>query len=233
MERRVYPNLEEGELVIQVGDMGIGFSNIPVYPDHVKWIRGNHDDPQAAREHPNYLGDYGYDEKHEMFWLAGAWSIDWQWRKIWNQKEYEKWVRFKQNSSKPVKKCWWPDEELSQEELDKALDLYIEKKPRIMISHEAPSNITPHVLIRKGLTFKEGDPMFNPEFERMRDYSDFNRPEKLQCIETRTSKTLQRMLNHHTPRFWCFGHFHISKTIDTGSTLFKCCAELEPFHIPE
>jgi hypothetical protein len=218
--------------IFQIGDMGAGFGFIPRYPDNVKWIRGNHDDPKASREHPNYLGDWGYLPEHKMFYLAGAWSIDYAWRQDWNKKEKSDWLKWKQNSSKPARQVWWEDEELSQPELDAAVALYAETKPEIMISHEAPASIVPHVLSRVKLD-PNSSPMFSIEFERQRDYSDYNRPEKLECIKTRTSTTLQTMLDIWRPKFWCFGHYHISKIIDTGSTLFKCCAELEPFRIPD
>lgn len=208
--QQLIANHDPNTLIIQVGDVGFGFRTIPIFPDNVKLIRGNHDSPEAAREHPNYLGDFGYWPEHKLFYMGGAWSIDYAWRQEWNN---QNWPR----------KVWWEDEELSQPELDAALELYKKTKPEIMISHEAPASIVPQVLIRSDLTFKEGDLMYN---------SKFVRPEKLECIKTRTSETLQRMLDTWRPRWWVFGHYHISKMIDTGSTLFKCCAELEPFHIP-
>lgn len=204
--------------IIQVGDVGFGFGGIPNFPDNVHLIRGNHDDPEAARKHPNYLGDYGYWPEHKLFYLGGAWSIDYAWRQLWNL----------QNAPRKV---WWEDEELSQPELDAALALYTETKPEIVISHEAPASIVPHVLSKVKLD-PNSSPVFSIEFERYRDYSDYNRPEKLECIKTRTSTALQTMLDIWRPRFWAFGHYHISKIVDTGSTLFKCCAELESFRIP-
>lgn len=215
--------------IIQVGDVGFGFGFIPHFPDNVKLIRGNHDSPEAAREHPNYLGDYGYWPEHKLFYIGGAWSIDYAWRKEWNKQNWPK-------------KVWWEDEELSQPELDVAFELYKETKPEIVISHEAPASIVPYVLSKVKLDLTNS-PMNNPDFKRAvenpeleryrdRDISIFDRPEKLECIKTRTSTTLQNMLDVHRPRFWVFGHYHISKIVDTGSTLFKCVAELEPFRIP-
>lgn len=206
---------EPGEPIIQVGDMGAGFTKIPRYHDNVRWIRGNHDDPQTSRMHPNYMGntysqgkDWGYDEAYKLFWLAGAWSVDWAWRKASNL------------AGHPL--CWWPDEELSQPELDAALALYIEKKPEIVVSHEAPASIVPYVLAKAGIIIKPGDPLYSERFYR---------PEKLDCIQTRTSTMLQRMLSHHAPRYWTFGHYHISKQIVIDRTTFKCCAELESYRI--
>jgi DNA repair exonuclease SbcCD nuclease subunit len=195
----------------------------------VYWIRGNHDDPTASRKHKNYLGEYGYIPKHKLFYVAGAWSIDFAWRKEWNYKK--QWEKEKYNSKTPAKKVWWEDEELSSIELEAAINLYAETKPEIMISHEAPSSIVPHVLSKVKLDMSTS-PMVNIEWEKYRDESTCNRPEKLECIQTRTSQALQNLLDIHRPKYWCFGHYHISKIVDTGSTLFKCCAELEPFRIP-
>ncbi len=225
--RRTQPE----DTIIQVGDVGFGFDTIPDFPDNVKLIRGNHDGPNEARAHKNYLGDWGYWEEHDLFYVGGAWSIDYAWRQAWNLKEKSDWLKWKSQSSKPPRKIWWEDEELSQEELDKATELYAKIKPKIMITHEAPASIVPHVLSKVTLDLSTS-PLVNVEWEKYRDESSYNRPEKLECIKTRTSTALQGMLEIWRPKFWCMGHYHISKIVDTGSTLFKCCAELEPFTIP-
>lgn len=206
---KLIERLDTDEPIFQVGDMGMGFGFVPHFPKNVKWIRGNHDDPQLSRMHSNYLGDYGYLPEHKMFYMAGAWSIDWAWRKASN------------NAGHPL--CWWPDEELSQPELDAALALYIETEPEVVISHEAPSSIVPHVLAKAPLIIKPGDPMYS---------ENFYRPEKLECIGTRTSTTLQRMLNYHQPKQWVFGHYHIDKNLHLGPTQFHCVGELSHIKLP-
>lgn len=221
VERQTKPE----DVVIQVGDMGAGFGPIPNYPGNVYWIRGNHDDPEASRAHKNYLGDYGYRPEWKLFYLAGAWSIDWKWRQKWNENKKSEWLKYKSQSSKPPKKVWWEDEELSQEELEKATELYKQTKPEIVVTHEAPASIVPQVLAKPNFRIDPKSTLFLPEY-------NYLRPEKLECIKTRTSQALQVMLDSWRPRFWCFGHYHISKVVDTGTTLFKCCAELEPFTIP-
>ena len=72
-----------------------------------------------CRENKNYLGDYGYLPEDRLFWLAGAFSID---------KDY----RIPGIS-------WWEDEELSYSELETAIALYAEKKPEYVLSHECPA----------------------------------------------------------------------------------------------
>lgn len=110
---------------IQVGDMGLGFKGVGLPPpgtampagDHT-FFRGNHDDPQKCRRHPSYRGDWGYDSTTGIFHVAGAWSID---------RDY----RIEGIS-------WWPDEELSYSTLEQVIDAYVKIKPRIVLSHDCP-----------------------------------------------------------------------------------------------
>lgn len=109
---------------LQVGDMGI--FRIPerhkissLDPAKHKFFRGNHDNPAACRMSPNYLGDYGYMERLDMFWVAGGYSIDHMYR-IPGQ-------------------SWWHDEEIPTWTLNEILGQYKEMAPRIMVTHEAPT----------------------------------------------------------------------------------------------
>lgn len=180
-----------GQRTIQIGDMGIGFSGTPglhrdVMGDNHKWFRGNHDDPAKCRASAGYLGDYGFLPEDNLFYLAGAFSIDRVWRA-------------------PMV-SWWPDEELSWTELDAAIELYKEKKPRFVISHDAPQSAATWLLtvIERGF-----------------------RPEKL--VQSRTSTALERMLDYHRPEKWIFGHFHIDKTFTFRDVEFTCVNELSTF----
>ena len=119
-------NLDPTARSIQIGDMGLGFAGVglpapgqPALAESHKFFRGNHDSPEKCQAHKNYLGDYGYLEENSLFWVAGAFSIDRQFR------------------IEGV--SWWADEELSYGELGKAIDLYREVKPRFVLSHEAPA----------------------------------------------------------------------------------------------
>lgn len=116
-----------GQRTFQVGDMGIGFSGTPGLHkdimsggDH-KWIRGNHDDPAkcAQLSDRGYAGEFGYYEDIKMFFLGGAFSIDYMWR--------------------VPGVSWWQDEELSYPQLAAAVDLYEKVKPEIVATHEAPT----------------------------------------------------------------------------------------------
>lgn len=107
---------------IQVGDMGLGFRGVslpPMSSGH-KFFRGNHDSPEVCRAHENYLGDWGFDEARGIFWFAGADSID-------------KHLRREGVS-------WWRDEELSVAEFERALELYEQVKPPVVLSHDGPQN---------------------------------------------------------------------------------------------
>jgi len=116
-------NRYKGEPSVQLGDFGIGFLGdgpLPPLPDNAWFLRGNHDNPEAARSHPNYLGDFGLKKIGgvSVFFVSGAWSSDQWWR------------------TEGVN--WWRDEELSLVELQTAIDLYAQIKPDIVLSHDGP-----------------------------------------------------------------------------------------------
>jgi len=106
---------------IALGDLGVGFPNSEEFslpPEH-KFIRGNHDNPEACQKHPNYLGDYGYLDADGIFYISGADSID--------------------------KECrtpgisWWAEEQLEYSVLLKVVELYSTIKPKVVISHDCPT----------------------------------------------------------------------------------------------
>lgn len=112
---------------IQIGDMGLGFKGVGLPPPGTampagnhKFFRGNHDSPEKCCKHPSYLGDWGFDKNWSLFWIAGAWSID---------RDY----RIEGIS-------WWSDEELSYAELTRTLDAYVAAKPRFVLSHDCPES---------------------------------------------------------------------------------------------
>lgn len=115
----------KGEEVFLLGDVGVGFVNHPFCtsfrPHRVSWIRGNHDNPDLSRKHPDYLGEYGYLPKKKLFYLSGAMSID----KDWRTPGFD----------------WWADEELSYEALDNAQETYLRHKPEIVLTHTCPDSI--------------------------------------------------------------------------------------------
>lgn len=116
-----YAVADDADLSIQIGDMGLGFRGVSLEPNPAhRFFRGNHDSPQACRDHPNYMGDWGYDEAFDLFWFAGADSID-------------RYIRREGVS-------WWRDEELSVQEFQEALDLYERVRPSVVLSHDGPQD---------------------------------------------------------------------------------------------
>lgn len=172
---------------LQLGDFGLGFAGIPdpkpLYTPNHKFFRGNHDNPQICKSHPNYAIDYGM--WNGVFIVAGADSID------------------KQDRTPGI--SWWPDEQLSLEEMKDCLEQYMAAKPDIIISHDAPFKLY-HRLCRR--------------------ISEFGPPHP-----TATSLLLNEMYMAHQPKLWVFGHWHQSKVIQMEITKFVCLSELEVFEI--
>ena len=187
--RWIQRNLDPSVRTIQLGDMGLGFASTKPFklPECNKFFRGNHDSPEQCRRHPNYLGDYGYLPEDKLFWCAGAWSID--------------------RAYRIEGVSWWPDEELSYDELGKAIDLYSQVKPRFVLSHEAPAKTASTLLY--GMLVGNKDPYFTA---------------KMDCSRSRTSEALQQMLDIHQPEQWIFGHYHVDLSFNTPgyTTKFRC-----------
>jgi predicted phosphodiesterase len=108
---------------IQVGDFGVGFGNITAtYVDSLvnqnhRFIRGNHDNPDECKLSKRWIGDGSVFD--DMMLIGGANSIDKQYRI--------------EGAS------WWRNEELSYSDLAFFLGKYESVKPRIMVTHDAPS----------------------------------------------------------------------------------------------
>jgi hypothetical protein len=148
-------------------------------PRH-RFIRGDHDSPALAAAHPNFAGKFGFiPDSGGLFYLSGALTIS---------------APVLQNS-----KYWYADEELSPREVNAAFDLYRESKPRILISHEGPSEIIAEMLA-----------------ESFGNYAEAKRA----CVHSRTAAALQRMIEAHEPEQHFFGHYHRRWTAKRGTTTF-------------
>jgi hypothetical protein len=114
--------IENCENSIQVGDHGVGFGPLPddISISH-KFIRGNHDDPEACKSEPRWIPDGTFFNYIETMLIGGAWSIDKNYRTPYRD--------------------WWPEEELSYSELSSLVEKYIIVKPRIMITHDCPYTV--------------------------------------------------------------------------------------------
>ena len=175
------------ERTIQVGDFGVGFSG-PYWHDRAdefhwdgthRFIRGNHDDPTRCKKMAGWIHD-GRIEDDVMF-IGGAWSIDQAFR------------------TEGV--SWWQDEELSIEEFYRLIDVYDQVRPRVMITHDCPGDVSTEMFIQSGLALFKGN---------------------AKSIPTRTSIAFNTMLAIHQPEEWYFGHWHHSMKYKYGRTMFQC-----------
>jgi hypothetical protein len=110
------------QIVYQLGDFGIGFPNHPTPKDfgpNFRYFVGNHDNRKEAKKHVNCIDDFGYVAEHDLYFISGAWSIDYQQRIIGVN--------------------LWEDEELGYEQFDQIFQEVSDIKPRIILSHDCPS----------------------------------------------------------------------------------------------
>lgn len=179
------------EYSVQVGDFGIGFFSPFWHEKEVEWqkqhpqhrfIRGNHDDPAKCKTMPGYIED-GTVEGDVMY-IGGAWSIDHAWRTPGID--------------------WWPDEELSYEELDKLVTKFGQVKPRVMITHDCPTKVAWEMFLSKGLGLGDN-----------------------KQVKTRTGEALQAMFDIHKPELWVYGHWHNTRRTNIKGTEFQCLGELD------
>jgi hypothetical protein len=211
--RSIIRGLPEGSSSIQLGDMGLGFKGVRLFPGGSllkgthRFIRGNHDAPHKCRNHELYLGDYGYLEQDRLFYLGGAWSIDKDWR--------------------VPGESWWPEEELSYEQLDRAYQLYVKSKPQIVATHEAPSKAAFYMLDHLVIGGPKHTPCPTDQSVLLKGDEYAYYKAKLGCVNTRTSQALQRMLEEHRPQHHFFGHYHLTIDFKIGPTEFHCLNELD------
>jgi predicted phosphodiesterase len=108
-----------------------------------------------------------------------------------------------------VGKDWWDNEELNYYELQEAIDFYLKVKPRIVVSHDSPFNSYVEI-------FKY--------FKDIKD--DFPKA-------SRTTQSLQIMLNEHEPEIWIHGHHHkrLEYKLNGFQTQFYSLKELDTLEI--
>lgn len=175
------------EKVLQVGDMGVGFRGVrlPKLADNHCFFAGNHDCPSLCAAHPNSVGRFGIWEN--VFFVSGGFSVDAAYRM--------------------PGVTWWADEQLSWEEMEEALDLYVKTKPRIVATHDAPISLYPQLMAAVG----SNGPVY----------------------ENSTAHLLEAMFTAHQPEMWFFGHWHESWSRKINGTQFRCLDELEAFELTE
>lgn len=169
---------DEADFSLTVGDIGYDYSALDgIYQqrggyERHRMIKGNHElHPllNSPKRPAYFLDNFGVWELPgglSVFYLGGAWSID--------------------HAYRTPGVDWFPEEELSGQELSDAIDLYSTVKPHIVATHEAPFCCIPYVT--------------DPSFAKQYGYTD--------PIKTATNWTLQMFLRIHQPISWFFGHYH-------------------------
>lgn len=179
------------ERSIQVGDFGIGFSSQYWHDEVNKWmlenpthkfIRGNHDNPAKCFEMAGWIHDGMVED--DVMYVGGAWSID--------------------HAFRTEGVSWWRDEELSIERLNTMYEIYKHAKPRVMITHDCPTQVAWDMFISRG-----------------------NSLAGQTQIKTRTGEALQAMFEIHQPEHWFFGHWHYTRDLTLHGTKFQCLGELD------
>lgn len=109
------------------------------------------------------------------------------------------------------KTLWSEQEELSADRMEAAERQYRRLRPQVVLSHDAPTAIArlawDHA---RRLGPPNPDAVFRP---------------------SRTTELLARLLEHHRPRLWAFGHHHRDWSYREGDTRFVCVGELSSIHI--
>lgn len=186
----------QGMHTLQVGDLGFSYEYNRLLADDSfdkernKFFMGNHDCYSMASDVTSFcLGDYGQVTMNgvSFFFVRGAFSIDKKYRKVGLD--------------------WFYEEELPLSEFDKVLELYLQHKPDMVVSHDCPDSVGhDNVLKRPEVLLEFGH-----------DPSTF---------WTNTQMLLQKMLNEHKPKYWYFGHYHKNWESEFRGTKFRCLAEL-------
>lgn len=133
--------------MIALGDIGIGFGDDPLFPNHFQFIHGNHDNPDLCKYYSGFLGRYGYDSVTEIFHVSGAESVD--------------------KDHRIPGATWWYNEQLNIQEMDDCLELYRKTKPKIVLSHDAPFFLYPELLHAGGHSGKSKRNLTNTLLETM------------------------------------------------------------------
>lgn len=110
----------------QVGDLGVGFGDDESALDNLdmRFIRGNHDNPEHCNKHPKFIGDWKLEDG--VLYLSGAGSID-KFHRIWGVD-------------------WWPNEELTHLQMEEVLALPDETEVHTVVSHDCPHACYPMLL---------------------------------------------------------------------------------------
>ncbi len=186
----------EAAYSVQIGDMGDAetYDQLArnLEPARHCFFPGNHDDYHHLP--PHCLGDFGLVNRGgvEFFFLRGAASFD-----------REKLVRRGKELGRTL---WHEQEELSEEQMRLAEEQYVQAKPRIVLTHDAPTAIAEFAWQHAARSRRsQPQPVFRP---------------------SRTNEFLTRLHQLHQPEFWVFGHHHHDWSYRELETRFVCLGEL-------
>jgi hypothetical protein len=181
---------------IQLGDMGDAESyaqlQLHVDPASHRFFPGNHDHYNCLPRH--CLGNFGAFNQGGIhgFFLRGAASSD-----------KDQLISLGRELGRTL---WFEEEELDEEQMHRAEREYLECRPEIVLSHDAPEFIARLVHVH-AMRFS------------------YTHPDAC-CKSSRTRHFLNRLWVWHAPRTWLFGHHHHDWQYQAGVTRFICVGEL-------
>lgn len=182
--------------VLQLGDLGVGFGQGDCWHMSLDklfvdlnggWIRGNHDSPDVCKTMNSWIKD-GVIRDNVMY-IGGAWSID-------DPVAPPGWHR------RTAGVDWWFDEECSDLQFEQMLKSYADKRPSVLITHDAPSSVSYEMFWRSGS-------MTGPVYPN------------------RTGEWLNRFFEIHKPSYHFFGHWHTTMRYSDANTVHVCLDELD------
>ena len=168
--------VEEINDTIQLGDFGFQKQHDwfieNVHVGNHKILFGNHD-YYPYLDKPYSLGNFGYIEEYDLFYIRGAWSIDYRYRVLGRD--------------------LFENEELNIQESNECIQLYKEIKPKYVISHDCPLMVYPSVITNTGKIRNSSTPRLLDELFRT------HRPEEWYFGHHHNSKTI----NMNNTKFQC------------------------------
>ena len=185
---------------LQLGDFGFEygcFRKNKIDTNRHFFFGGNHDnyDILESNESPDAcIGNYGLislPSHHQFFFIRGAASIDVKYR-------VEDFIATK-------RKSWWYQEELSWGQQSVCEEQYLNAKPDVVITHDAPT-----VFVEK---------LTNPATLIHFGWS--------KNMKFQTQMFFQRLWEMHQPKLWICGHYHKAQQDVIEGTHFRCLHELE------
>lgn len=136
-EQSVYlSHVADVPYTLQLGDLDHDYSHLSALNADVhRFLPGNCDNYDLLRNDPHSLGDYGVWDVPDfgpIFYVRGAWSIDWR------AKTDKDIIR---GGVVVRKKDLWDDEELPPKMCYKAYDAYVAASPKFVATHTCPDSI--------------------------------------------------------------------------------------------